>query len=734
MIGHLFNIYLTFGHFFFNIKRSGVLMKKFFSLLFFLSFVSLISAQGLSGTYYIGAAGTAPGGTDPNFLTLKAACDTLDKGTVTGDVTFYITSNLTEAVNSTLGLNPAPYKVTFKPYTGTVDTIKFTQSADNTGASGGLVFGPPSLSVTSATNYGLVTTENIIIDGSNTVGGKTRDLTFITAANTHGNTAPLRLLGDVNNITIKNCNVVPLQSTSYGIAIVVRNGGVTYGNWIPDSITIDNCEVINTVSATGQGIAITNSGTPTVSPKVIVFSNNIVTAKTRGIFLNYAGNTDIFGNEVYVNQTTTGYMSYGIWGLTIVDASNVLNIYNNKINMLSTMNAAIGDYGIIGIEAGSKGTYNIYNNMISGFADEASSTNPNAKLLGIRLQSAAVNANVYFNSIYLNDLSLTPGTGTILYSGIYVSNGNNIIKNNIIYDAEKDFPSYCIYRIGASGTLVSDYNDFFAADTAGNVGFWDSTKTKSLALWQDSSSNDANSLVVNPGFVSAADLHLASSTSPVIGKGIAISSITADIDGELRDTPPEMGADEIAGVTPVELTNFTGNIVDNRVSLKWTTATETNNSHFDIEKKSGSSVWTKIGSVTGNGTTTKSHEYSFVDSKIDFTNASYRIKQVDFDGSYTYSKVVEVNSLAPVKFELNQNYPNPFNPTTTIAYSIASSSNVRLEIYSITGQLVKVLVNETQSAGAYNLKFDGSSLASGVYIYRLTAGNFVISKKMQLMK
>ncbi|MCL5029400.1 MAG: T9SS type A sorting domain-containing protein [Bacteroidetes bacterium] len=90
--------------------------------------------------------------------------------------------------------------------------------------------------------------------------------------------------------------------------------------------------------------------------------------------------------------------------------------------------------------------------------------------------------------------------------------------------------------------------------------------------------------------------------------------------------------------------------------------------------------------------------------------------------------------LQPVKFELNQNYPNPFNPVTIISYSIPVSSYVRLEVYSITGQRVKLLVDETQSAGLHNMKFDGSSLSSGVYIYRLTAGEFVVSKKMQLLK
>ncbi len=694
----------------------------------------VVPKNSLTGTYYVGAAGTAPGGTNPHFSSLSAATKLLDSVGVSGNITFYFTSSLTETVNSTIGLDPSPYTVTFKPYTGTVDTIKFTQTSDNVGASGGLVFGPPTLTVTSGTNYGLVHTANIVVDGSNSVGGSTRDLIFTTASNISANTVPLRLLGDVNNVTIKNCKVIPMHSVSYAVALVNRNGGTTYGNWTPDSITISNCEVVNTVSATGQGIAITNSGTPTTYPTAIVFGNNKITAKTRGIFLNYAGNTDVFNNEVNVIQTITGYMSYGIWGYTIMDSSNVLNIYNNSIKTLSTMNSSSGDYGIVGIEAGSKGIYNIYNNMISGFVDSTATANPNTKMIGIRLQTATVTANVYFNSILMPDVSITPGTGNVQYYGIYAANGNSNIKNNIVVTNEKDFPSYGIFRTGILGSLVTDYNDFFASDTAGNVGYWNSTARKSLANWKDSSAMDSHSLSVNPGFVSSSDLHLALNTSPVIGQGTAISTITKDIDGELRDTPPEMGADEKAGVVPVEITTFAAKVIDNKVSLSWSTATETNNSRFDIERKTANSDWVQIGNVPGNGTTAKVHNYSFVDSKINFDKASYRIKQIDFDGSYSYSKEVEINVSAPIKFELSQNYPNPFNPVTTISYSLPVSSHVRLEVYSITGQRVKLLVDETQTAGVYNRRFDGSSLASGIYIYRITAGEFVVSKKMQLIK
>ncbi|NCS89464.1 MAG: hypothetical protein AUK34_01995 [Ignavibacteria bacterium CG2_30_36_16] len=687
---------------------------------------------GLQGIYYVGAPGTGPGGIDPQYSSLKAACDALNSETILGDVQMIITSNLVEPANVGLGLNPSTYTITFKPYAGTVDTILFTQVADNVGASGGLVIGVPDLTITSATNYGLVTTNNIVIDGSNSVNGTTRDLVFMTNTGISSSTYPIRLLGDVNNTTIKNIKVTAKQSTSYTLTMTVRNFSSV--NYVPDNITIENCEVNNTVGTTAQGISISNSGTPTEFPDGIIIRNNTINARTRGIFLNNAGNTDVYNNQITVEQTSTGFMSYGIWGLTIGSASNVQNIYNNRILMLSTANANSGSYGIIGIEAGSKGTYNIYNNMIHGFLATSATANPNFYMLGIRNAGAAVTANIYFNSIYMPDQTIDIGTGTVYYAGIYISNGTNDVKNNIVVTAEADFPSYCIYRTGANGTLVSDYNDFYAINaTNGNVGYWNDAATQTFASWQTASGGDANSINADPSFTSVNDLHLLNVNSPVMGKGLQIPWITTDIDGQLRDSIPEIGADEIPGVIPVELASFAASANGNTVTLNWETATETNSRYFEVERRS-EKTWQTVGTVNASGTSTKTRKYSFVDDNVNAAIVYYRLKQVDMDGSYSYSNEIEVNVGLPAAYDLSQNYPNPFNPTTTIRYSIPQDSKVSLEVFSILGELVSTVVNEYQSAGKYTVSFNGSRFASGTYIYRLTANQNVITKKMVLIK
>lgn len=688
---------------------------------------------GLSGTYYVGAPGTGPGGSNPLFNSFKSACDSLNHGNVTGNCTFYITSNLVEPKNVGLGLNTNGFTITFKPMAGTVDTILFTQTADNPGVSGAFVIGAPDLTVTSATNYGLVTTENIIIDGSNTADGNSRDLIFLTNTGISSNTYPVRPFGDVNNTVIKNIKVATQQSTSYGMVISVRNANST--NYVPDNITVENCEITNVVGGTAQGLAISNSGTPTEFPSGIVFKNNTINAKTRGIFLNYAGNTDVYGNEISINQTLTGYMSYGIWGYVIGDSTKIINIYKNRIKLLSSANANSGSYGIIGIEAASKGIYNIYNNMIYGFDATSTTVNPNINMIGIRNVTAAVTTNINFNSIYLPNVNLVPGTGVVNYSGIYISNGINNVSNNIVVSDETDFASYCIYRTGTNGTLISNNNDFFVANsTVGNVGYFNNAPTPTLQNWQTASSQDANSISANPVFVSTTDLHLLNNQSPVVGKGVKIFGITDDFDGALRDSIPEIGCHEFPGHIPVELISFKAASNGNDVVLTWETASEVNSSQFIVERKSMSSNWILVAELTAAGNSTQNISYNFTDRNINSGKYSYRLKQVDFDGTYSYSQEIEVLVDVPADYELSQNYPNPFNPSTTIKYAIPQESKVTLEIYSTLGELVTTLVNDLQPAGKYSILFDGSKLASGTYIYRLVSNETVIAKKMLLIK
>jgi len=209
-------------------------------------------------------------------------------------------------------------------------------------------------------------------------------------------------------------------------------------------------------------------------------------------------------------------------------------------------------------------------------------------------------------------------------------------------------------------------------------------------------------------------------------------------------------------VVPVELTSFTASTIGAKINLSWQTASEINNKGFEIERsqvdgkwkmENGKFIrqsvnedgWEMIGFINGKGTTTEQQVYSFTDENLLAGKYQYRLKQIDFDGSFSYSNIIEVEVLAPSHFSLEQNYPNPFNPATQINFSLASDSKVILKVYNVMGQEVKTLLNENRKAGFHHVNFDASDLSSGVYFYSIeTSGdngnNFSAVKKMILLK
>jgi hypothetical protein len=220
-----------------------------------------------------------------------------------------------------------------------------------------------------------------------------------------------------------------------------------------------------------------------------------------------------------------------------------------------------------------------------------------------------------------------------------------------------------------------------------------------------------------------------------------------NFDGWSQPNPPYI---EITYIPiPVELTSFRADVNDGKVVLSWSTATETNNRGFEVERsdvrdqpdeveispKGGkSNGWESVGFVEGNGTTTLTHSYSYTDKNVTEGKYNYRLRQIDFDGSIKYLSVVEVTVTQPAKYSLEQNYPNPFNPSTVIEYQIPAESRVSLKVFDVLGREVKTIVDKNQSAGKYKINFNAGRLSNGIYYYRLTSGNFVKTKKMIVLK
>ena len=188
---------------------------------------------------------------------------------------------------------------------------------------------------------------------------------------------------------------------------------------------------------------------------------------------------------------------------------------------------------------------------------------------------------------------------------------------------------------------------------------------------------------------------------------------------------------------PVELTSFTAKVsVNGIVNLNWETATEVSNYGFEIERKSISSDWSKIAFVEGHGTTNSPKYYTYSDKPAVYGKITYRLKQIDNNGMFEYSPEVEVLvENLPNGFVLEQNYPNPFNPETSIRFVLKKDTKATLKVYNTLGTEIATLFDGTAEAGRYyDVKFGGSDLATGFYIYRLVAGDYVSVKKMLLMK
>lgn len=184
---------------------------------------------------------------------------------------------------------------------------------------------------------------------------------------------------------------------------------------------------------------------------------------------------------------------------------------------------------------------------------------------------------------------------------------------------------------------------------------------------------------------------------------------------------------------PVELISFTASANNSVINLNWSTATELNNSGFEIQRKNENSDWISIGFIKGFGTTTTQNNYSYTDQNPFMGNNLYRLKQIDLDGTFEYSDEVNVE-LVLSEYVLAQNYPNPFNPTTTINFNIPKEDFVNVTIFNSIGEKVATLLDGIMTSGSHSLTFDANGFASGLYILRMSSGSYSNTIKMNLMK
>ena len=305
---------------------------------------------------------------------------------------------------------------------------------------------------------------------------------------------------------------------------------------------------------------------------------------------------------------------------------------------------------------------------------------------------------------------------------VYIPTGKAAYFNNLSdfsFGVGGYWAMECYFDVGGNGRLLTSstttfaypYNSWFRVSLVVNLGTDQASLTVDNVLvhtwqWTMGASGGSGPLVLD-----AVDFY-----------GATVNDEMYVDDYRFSDTP-----------VPVELTSFTATANSGYVQLNWTTATETNNHMFEIQRQAADGEFFSIGFINGHGTTTEPQDYSYTDRTVTTGTYTYRLKQIDYDGRFSYSPTVEVDVL-PTEFILEQNYPNPFNPTTNIRFGIPESGFVKLSVYNIVGEEVAVLVNGNIEAGVHDITFDAGNLPSGPYFYKLQSENSVEVKKLLLTK
>lgn len=310
--------------------------------------------------------------------------------------------------------------------------------------------------------------------------------------------------------------------------------------------------------------------------------------------------------------------------------------------------------------------------------------------------------------------------GTEIWFDVNVGSSTNPVSDVKVISFELLYsPAFIQYLSNEPGEFITGANQMVIPDSANGK--------LSVSVYRLSGGNSGNGTVIRLKF------KVAENTPTNSELGFNFNNVLASrTDGSEQTLTPQ----GFNLVVPVELTSFIATIIEDGVNLTWLTATETNNRGFSIERKSAKESWMSIGFVEGNGTKTEAQTYHFTDCK--FSNSGkyyYRLKQIDYDGTFTYSSeiTVEVNFI-PSDFSLFQNFPNPFNPSTKINYQIPIDTKVTIKLFDVIGNEVITLVDENKSAGSYEVNLDAANLQSGIYFYRLHAGKFTAAKKLILLK
>ena len=516
----------------------------------------------------------------------------------------------------------------------------------------------------------------------------------------------------VKNNTSINSGSISVSSGSLDLGTAGKDLTINAGGSVTQTggtVSIKNLTVNASGSYTYSGSSLsitgdlTNSGTVTLNTGPVNVAGKITN--------NASGNISIAGATVTAQDDATNYgtMSISSGSLDFNTAGKKITIDGGTFNQTGgTVKTKDMELKNGGIYNQSNGEFQISHDLTVPSGNTFNGTGGTVHYTGAAGGGADYTGNVQFNNVLIDagaDYNMDNNSDVIKISGNYTNNNSSL-------DNDKG-------TLNFNGTSPQT---IYSASTPA------STKTMSANIIVSNSTGVT--LLSDVGF----------QTNLLLQSGGFITKNGNKI---------YVGGSEYTAPVPVELVSFNAKVKDNVVQLNWNTATEVNNYGFEIERQILKQVqndknnnWEKIGFVNGHGNSNSPKAYSFEDSKLSNNAYHYRLKQVDNDGSFTYSNTVLVSiDQMPGSFALHQNYPNPFNPSTKISWQSPVSSWQTLKVYDILGNEVVTLVNEFREAGYYEMEFNGSQLTSGVYIYKIQiypayggAEGFFETKKMILTK
>lgn len=488
----------------------------------------------MKGAYTVGA-------TDGNdYKTLADAVKDFDTKTIEGDVTFLITTDLTETVNAGI-INTTDFTLTIRPDKDEDRVITYTTVPDNEGPSGNLVIGGD---MTKDIPFATTPTKNVVIDGA-AEGKDTRRLSIIGTA-TGGRTVVV--YGKVENAAIKNCIIKHTRTSKTNYALEIRTESNTDN--APIGLVVENCylEVIGSVNT--QTVVFNGAAKKTAAgvPTNTTIRNCEIVSNLRGIFLNGAMDVNIEGCTFRLAKASAGYLAHGIMGNS---QAGVINVKGNKFIENGTANASAGDYGIQSITASGGATvWNIENNYFAGYDALGAVAEKNIKLCAVRCGDSCVVRHNTFYMPKLTNAPATPAMSSAPVSLLYLAGAKtNLVQNNI-FVCDEDVANVSLIR----GSLTDNTtgNKFYCKEGNAVIVAGAEMCKDFAALETAYATQAATSKWVNVNFTDAAkgDLSLAGESDGDVNLGVArLEDVQKDINGKDREATTYAGAFEGKSLT-----------------------------------------------------------------------------------------------------------------------------------------------------------------------------------------